>query len=310
MSTPATFLAPDWCGRAWTPFVPFGASPVERRVFPTGGGLYRVRVTGRDQLAYVGQTGRDLRDRVTSLARGVLAAGMPWNDPHTAAPKLWSYRHAEGLAYEASVAAADLPKNDRMGLESYAVWQYRREAGASPLCNFGRLHRRYVTSTNRKQAVSGRRLGDAEPDNNGGPSLPPLAPRGTPDAPDWMGLAWSAPAPLTRLGLNGAPTSPGVYRIADEGSRVMYIGQSTGLADRLRSHARSTWPVPALYSLVTLAAGITPTQLLEVENDLIAGHFGYTGHAPPLQFGEGDEPPAEPSRSIDPPEPHPQVDGS
>jgi hypothetical protein len=30
----------------------------------------------------------------------------------------------------------------------------------------------------------------------------------------------------------------------------------------------------------------TSTQLLEVENDLIAGHFAQTGHAPVLQFGQ------------------------
>ena len=39
------------------------------------------------------------------------------------------------------------------------MWQYRREAGASALCNFGRLHKRYVTSSNRKQGLLGRRLG-------------------------------------------------------------------------------------------------------------------------------------------------------
>src|SRR6266545_6246527 len=108
------------------------------------------------------------------LARGTLAAEMPFNDPHTAAPKLWSFRDAEKLEFEVSVTECDLPKNDLMGLECYAVWQYRLEAGTSPLCNFGRLHPRYCTSANRSTARRGRRLVDEEPDNDGGASVPPL----------------------------------------------------------------------------------------------------------------------------------------
>jgi hypothetical protein len=134
MTLPAVpdFLSPRWCDRDWTPFVPFAAARGEMRAIPAGPGLYRVRVAGRDQLAYVGQTGRGLRERVGMLARGTLAAEMPFNDPHTAAPKLWSYRDAEGLQFEVSATECDLPRNDRMGLECYLVWQYRLEAGASP----------------------------------------------------------------------------------------------------------------------------------------------------------------------------------
>lgn len=118
-----TFLAPRWCDRDWSDFVPFGATHILMRTITTDPGLYRVRVAGRDQLAYVGQTGRDLRERVGQLARGTLAAEMPFNDPHTAAPKLWSFRAADQLEFEVSVSACDLPKNDRMGLECYLVWR-------------------------------------------------------------------------------------------------------------------------------------------------------------------------------------------
>jgi hypothetical protein len=287
--TPRTepgFLAPRWCDSEWSPFVPFAVT--RDPTIAAGPGLYRVRVAGREQLAYIGQTGRNLRERVGMLARGTLAAEMPFNDPHTAAPKLWSFRDAEGLAYEVSVTTCDLPKNDRMGLECFLVWRYRLEAGASPLCNFGRLHPRYATSANRSTGRRGRRLNDDEPDN-GGPSVPALALSGTPDGLDWMGLSWSAWGPLTAVGLNGAPTGPGVYRIADDVGHVLYIGQSSALAERLRSHARSPdWPGPVSYSLVTLPGGYTPTQLLEVENDLIAGHVAATSHPPLRQFGRED----------------------
>lgn len=220
------------------------------------------------------------------LVRGTLAAEMPFNDPHTAAPKLWSYRDAEKLGYEVSVTACDLTKNDRMGLECSVVWRYRLEAGSSPLCNFGRLHPRYVTSANRSTGRRGRRLSDGEPDNSGGLSRLPLSPSGTPDSLDWMGLAWSVWKPLTTVGLAGVVSGPGVYRIRVE-SELLYIGQSGALASRLRTHRHSAgWPGPVSYSLATTPTGYTSAQLLEAENDLIAGYFAHTGHAPAMQFGQ------------------------
>src|SRR4051812_24404085 len=99
---PPNFLCPRWCDRDWTGFVPFGTGRAAARALPAGAGVYRVRVAGRDELAYVGQTGRGLRERIVALMRQTLSAEMPFNDPHTAAPKLWSYRDADGCGYEAS----------------------------------------------------------------------------------------------------------------------------------------------------------------------------------------------------------------
>jgi hypothetical protein len=70
------FLSPGWSDRDWTSFVPFAATRGPIRAMPTGPGLYRVRVVGREQLAYVGQTRRGLREWVGILARGTLAADM------------------------------------------------------------------------------------------------------------------------------------------------------------------------------------------------------------------------------------------
>jgi hypothetical protein len=281
-----------WCDRAWTPFVPFG-SPALTRSLPSDPGLYRVRVAGRDELAYVGQTGRDVKQRAAALARGTLAAEMPWNDPHTAAPKLWSYRHAEGLAYEASGAACALADNDRIGTECYLVWRYRLEAGRSPLCNFGRLHPRYTTARNRGTGVRGRRLDDGEPDNGGGASLPGLVPRGTPGAADWMGLAWSPVAPLTAaaVGASVPAGSAGLYQLVGPSGDVAYIGQSAGLRARLVTHARSGLVEVYGFSFTVVDPPPTGAQLLELESDLIAAHVAQTGHAPALQFGLRSEPP-------------------
>jgi hypothetical protein len=78
-----------------------------------------------------------------------------------------------------------------------------------------------------------------------------------------MELSWFTWAPLTKIGLNGVSSGPGVYRIRTDGGNLLYIGQSGTLAARLCSHARSDpWPAPACYSLVELPAGYTPTQLL------------------------------------------------
>src|SRR5262245_13386774 len=79
----------------------------------------------------------------------------------------------------------------------------------------------------------------------------------------------------------------GGYRIRADAEQLLYIGQSGELVARLRSHARlADWPGPVSYSLATMPAGYTSTQLLEVENDLIAGYFAHTGHAPTMQFGQ------------------------
>lgn len=286
------FLTSDWCGLAWTAFVPFEAALAERRIYPVVGGFYRVRIVGQDRLAYIGQTGRNLRERIASLAGGTLSDDMPFNDPHTAAPKLWSFARAEALRYEASVAACDLSKSDRMGLECFLVWQYRKEAGVSPLCNFGRLHRRYVTSKQRSTGMRGRRLDDVESDIVTGPSLAALGLHGAIDACDWMSLPWTTWQPLTAAGLVGVANGPGLYRITDNPGRILYIGQSAALQRRLRDHARA-WQDPVQYSVVT-SEGSTPTQLLELENDLIGAYFEATHHSPARQFGRpGQSPPAE-----------------
>lgn len=195
---------------------------------------------------------------------------MPFNDPHAATPRLWSYRVAEGLHFEASAADVALPRPARLGLESRLVWEYRREAGASPLCNFGRMHPRHTAPRNRSTGVRGRRLGDEEPGVGYGPSVPALVPGGRPGDPGWMGLAWSHPTPLAAAG-GTAPLGPGVYLLLVADVGVMYIGQSTALDARLQGHARQARRAGATYA-ACLREGHTATQLLEVENNLIGAY--------------------------------------
>jgi hypothetical protein len=247
--------------------------------------VYRVRVVGRDELAYVGQTGRNLRERLRGLGAGLHAAEMPFNDPHTAAPKLWSYRDGDGIEFEVSAAESTLPKNDRMGLECWLVWRYRQDQGRSTLCNFGRLHPRYVSSRNRSSGVRGRKLNPTEPDNSGGTSVAPLTRRGTSGSRDWMGLDWSEPFPLDKPSVKAVTRGPGVYRLSNGTHGVVYIGQSLSLSVRLRTHADVDWGETTKFAFATLPVVCTETQLLEVENDIIGGYFDEFRAAPRFQFG-------------------------
>ena len=74
--------------------MPFTPDPSGFRVLPKCPGAYRVKPLGEDQLAYIGQTGRDLRERLRDLCLNTLKLEMPFNDPHTAAPSLWSWADA------------------------------------------------------------------------------------------------------------------------------------------------------------------------------------------------------------------------
>lgn len=286
-----SFLLADWCGLAWSAFVPFNSW--EGRRLPTGAGVYRVRVAGADVLAYVGQTGRNLRDRLAGLRSNTRAAEMPFNDPHTAAPRLWSYRDAEGFEYEASAAEVGLSKNDRMALECHLLWRYRLEAGTSTLCNFGRMHPRYAAPRNRSTGVRGRRLEPGESDGGGGPSVPAQPHVGTPGAAGWMGRTWSPALPLSASSLAHVRAVPGVYTLTRESGGVVYIGESTSLAGRLRSHSRYPWGMAVRYSVSELPLGSSPTQLIEVENDLIAGYYAEHREAPMFQFGQRGESPVD-----------------
>jgi hypothetical protein len=83
---------------------------------------------------------------------------MPFDDPHTCTPNLWCYRVTEELGFEVSAAEFEGPKAHRLGLECFALWQYRLEQGESTLCNFGRFHSEHSKSKNRKSGVRGDRI--------------------------------------------------------------------------------------------------------------------------------------------------------
>jgi hypothetical protein len=290
-----TFMHNDWSSLDWTPFLPFGLSRREIREIPTGPGVYRIKVAGQDRLAYIGQTGRNLRERLGDLMRHTLADEMPFNDPHTAAPRLWSFRRSEGLDYELSAAAFGGDRPNRLGLECHLLWHYRAEYGASTLCNFGRLAPCYRTSRNRKTGLRGGLVADGPPISQDR-SLPPLSLRGLPFSSDWMGLDWSEPEPFCREAIVSSASGPGLYRLMRGDFGVVYLGQTDNLLSRLRSHSLTHrgWAIDS-FSVARMTGGPSLAQRLELENDLIGGYYGDFRTVPVFQFRKPERPKTNPS---------------
>jgi hypothetical protein len=271
-------LSSFWCGLDWTSFIPFNFD----QSYSNGPGLYRVRVSGKSELAYIGQTGRNLKERVRELIRNTLADKMPFNDPHTAAPRLWSYMQETGMQFEVSTASYTSTKQQRMCMESYLIWSYRKQKRKSPLCNFGRLHPNYLPSRKRSTGVRGKRVNQPCADSNFSLSASVLELVSEPSNADWMGVNWSKPAPLQREFLKFVPDSPGIYRLL-ETKLPIYYGEASKLKLRLKSHS-GKWTQLTHFSYASFDEYKTKHLRLEVENDLIAGHFSFCAESPANQF--------------------------
>jgi hypothetical protein len=268
---------------SWSSWMPLESSNADyRSSIPAIPGLYRVRVLGTDRLAYIGQTGRSLRERTRGLARNVfrLASDPPWNDPHTAAPALWAWHHDDGLEYELSVAGSAADTRTRQCLEDALLYAYRLDENESTLANHGRFHPGWVRPSNRK---GGRRMERILAGKNSAAedSLPPVLRHERPEHQDWLRLPWSSESSL-EVAASVAPSYAGVYRLVLDG-RVVYLGESKSLRDRLSAHRRrfSEWEVSA--SWVEMR-GALPHHLKERETDLIGAYFLACGVPPRFQY--------------------------
>ena len=144
----------------------------------------------------------------------------------------------------ARAAPVDLDTRNRLGLESWLLWQHRLEQG-STLCNFGRFHPQYVKSGDRKTQRRGGRLGPGAVNPAGGPTSTPLRLLGQPVSADWMGLAWS---PWTSLH-EAAGAGPGLYRIAGDSDGLLYIGESDVTDKRQKVQRGRDWGPSPLVSV-------------------------------------------------------------
>ena len=262
---------------------------------PTTAGLYRVQAVDDPLLAYVGQTGRSLRERVSAL-RGAFSTEMPYRDPHTAAPALWAWLATEPAELTVSVCPVDGATPWRKALEAVAIANHRQQHGRSPRWNFGRMPPGYRMSSanNTKLVTAGKRHRGAATTQLLPAHAPGIAPQGPLD-PDvqsdrWGGHKWSPWHPLNDLALSAPELGNGLYRIRGRTERLVYIGEGN-VRDRLLTHAGKLLQdspqgtalaaaAPLDYSVV-LNRDWRPHQRLELETDLIAAHtIAFT--APPV----------------------------
>ncbi len=101
-----------------------------------------------------------------------------------------------------------------------------------------------------------------------------------------MGLDWSEPVVLNAQTAATAPSSPGVYKLMDLDSSLLYVGESDNMQYRLRSHIAGPWNGRTVsVSYCEMPHLRLHCQRLEMETDVIAGYYAATKHAPEFQVG-------------------------
>ena len=279
-----SYFEADWCSLNWTPWILFTSPQAKGRLIPTEKGLYRVRPRGTSIIAYIGETGRQLRGRLSSLRTGTLAT-LPFNDPHTAAPSLWAWRKEQHWNYECSAAVFRKSKAERKALECYLLWRYRLERGESTLCNYGRFHKNYKKSSNRSRKSRGFRLSEPQLNSTWGPSFPPLRLKGKPLDENWMGINWTKTIFLTLNASIQISNTPALYRIIDpKDNYLKYIGETRRLKNRFKQHCRTFKDSELMFSFSKQPESIRDYQLHELKTDLIGAYYYQTSKAPKNQF--------------------------
>lgn len=275
-----------WGELSWSEWISLDAESDVYKKIPNKGGIYRIRALEVEPLIYIGQTGRNLRERLRALRKGVISVDMPFNDPHTAAPNLWVWNKEMGYRYECSVAQIELSTQNRQALEDMFLWRHRVEAKTSTLCNYGRFHPAWMKSLDRAKNVRGARLPEGEENPAGGHCSSHLLLKGSETDPDWMGLEWSPVMPLDANSIKVVPSVGGVYRIINhEENTVIYIGESKNLASRLFTHSRSSWSISNPCFSFALPEGMDVAHRRhEIEADLIGAYYYQHGYAPIHQY--------------------------
>lgn len=240
----------------------------------------------------IGWTAGTLRDCFTGIRQNTAKLNMPWNDPWPVAPALWAWKDAKGYTYEFSSAPYPGTPAELKAAECYLTYRCRLERHESPLCNFGRFHRKYRRPSDEKEGVAGGKLAPGEPLNPaGGPSASPLPVTGRPGATGWMGLSWSPARVLTTPTTAAVPHSRGYYLILDAaGETVLAIGRSEDCARDLFEISREPWDGRDLACSFFCEPRPLPLHnLREREGDLIGNYIEQAGGAPEYQFRDAAE---------------------
>ncbi|TVP63448.1 MAG: hypothetical protein EA343_08020 [Nodularia sp. (in: Bacteria)] len=279
---------------SWSPWYPLKGS-WKNSLIPPERGLYRIRRLERDDLDYIGETGRVLKKRLSDL-RVTYGELMPYSDPHTAAPALWALRHRCQCEFEVSVLPIEGTTQWRKGIEALAISLARQEKGYSPTANFSRMPPGYRKSSqyNRGQGLRGGITPEQHSHHH-----PGIAPQGKltlePQNLQWCGHNWTDWIPLQQVKDNLPLASLGLYRIRDASqSQVLYVGEGK-IRERLCSHlVKANNPISKQGHIFANANSLEcswicnplwlDNQRKELENDLIAAHLLVTGDIPAAQF--------------------------
>jgi hypothetical protein len=300
----STFFEQTWDGIEWSAWYPFTRTYVAK--FPSQLGMYRLRITGSQELFYVGTAStvglgpylRGLHSAATRDHAQMPYGGVePWD--YLAAPALWAWHDAEQSSFECSVSPIDATRQNIEGLACTLLWQYRRERRESPCANFGRFHPRYrasetIVTTHGHQRLRGRRLPEGETNPAAGASLPPTHPLAIQRMSDtyWMGLRWGGwvdlPATDTPTRSAALPHWPAVYTVANAltWEEVLYVGYARDINEAHTFLARRQWDCPstALRAYMDFEQSVPDHRLRELVGDLVGGYFSVRREPPRLQF--------------------------
>jgi hypothetical protein len=283
---PETFSG-NWCNLEWSAWIPFNTASRTLDVIPDNGGLYRIRPTGQPFLMYIGWTAESLRQCFTGIRQNTAKGAMPLSDPWPVAPALWAWKDAKGYAYEFSaVPYGGGTHEEQDAAACYLAYRYRQEHHESPLCSFGRFHRKYRGPEEGVDGARGGKLGPQEHLNPaGGPSASPLPVTGQPGEPGWMGLAWSPLRNLMTHTTGFVPANQGYYLIFDAATtETLASGQSENCAQALFAISRNPWDGRELsYSFYCEPKILPPHNFRERACDLIGNYIELFGSAPLYQ---------------------------
>ena len=282
----------------WQPLQGIG----KNKTISAGAGLYRVRSQNKNNLDYIGQTGRSLRERLGALAIGIYKDYMPYRDPHTASPAFWATQQTQDMELEASVCEiSDVSKPHLKGLECLAIYEHRIKFGLSPSFNFGRMPTGFSNSSgnNKNLIKSGKRfrgqlitetldchkkgMAPLEPIKNTNKNLGQI-----------LQLNWSEWSHQdAHKNLKGFET--GLYILRHKNKNVfLYVGEGK-IKDRINAHLKKgqkpnhrQYPFFKDHRDIEISYAINNSlkshHRLEIENDLIGAYLKKFNDIPRAQF--------------------------
>ncbi|MFB6189962.1 MAG: hypothetical protein ABEJ91_00100 [Candidatus Nanohaloarchaea archaeon] len=247
-----------WLGFEWSDWSLLEPGTKKIESVPETSGFFRIKKVEGEELDYVGQTGRSLRERLIHLANKVNSEERPENS-HKSAEHLWELKDFGGR-FEFSYANPNIARSetDRLGLENIMFAAHIKHRGRSPTVNLDR-----ELKSDGESSV----LESLDWDSS---AL---------TADNWMGLDWTETRMLGKR--SEIDLSRVVYRIWFPGYMppLAYIGKSTNVANRLIKHEKK------FGSRAHFSVAPVQSNLKDVEASLIANHYLHTNTLPKGQDG-------------------------